>query len=229
MVLLKQLKLDMKRLILLGSLLVLSTASIAAEQIRLYKQYIVGMPKPFLQKVHQLEDCSAKYEQGTLCMQNHSLSGENTEIAFRFLNDRLVAIVLMMPLKDVSKIKKMFHVMKTQFDLVLIEDDKSRLDIIEISNNTFAKNDFTKMIADFENKAYQKHNIKYTFISKDEFKVQSRKARNFSEVFKGAPIKMRAATYSVGRKDGKVMGTISFIAPGVTQAYLDQNPIVEDF
>jgi hypothetical protein len=119
--------------------------------------------------------------------------------------------------------------MKTQFDLVLIEDDKSRLDIIEISNNTFAKNDFTKMIADFENKAYQKHNIKYTFISKDEFKVQSRKARNFSEVFKGAPIKMRAATYSVGRKDGKVMGTISFVAPGVTQAYLDQNPIVEDF
>ncbi|MBT4123228.1 MAG: hypothetical protein HOE35_04775, partial [Candidatus Ruthia sp.] len=56
-----------------------------------------------------------------------------------------------------------------------------------------------------------------------------RKARNFSEVFKDAPIKMRAATYSVGRKDGKVMGTISFIAPGVTQAYLDQNPIVEDF
>jgi len=229
MVLLKQLKLDMKRLILLGSLLLLSTANIAADQIRLYKQYIVGTPKPFLQKVHQLEDCALKYEKGTLCMQNHSLSGENTEIAFRFLNDRLVSIVLMMPLEDVSKIKKMFYVMKTQFDLVLIEDDKSRLDIIEISSNTFAKNDFTKMIADFENKAYQKHNIKYTFISKDEFKVQSRKARNFSEVFKDAPIKMRAATYSVGRKDGKVMGTISFVAPGVTQAYLDQNPIVEDF
>jgi hypothetical protein len=40
---------------------------------------------------------------------------------------------------------------------------------------------------------------------------------------------MRAATYSVGRKDGQVIGTISFIVPGITQAYLDQNPIVEDF
>ena len=222
-------KIAMKRLILLGLFLSLSSTSIAAEQIRLYKQYIVGTPKAYLQKAHVLEDCSAKYEQGTLCMKNHSLSGENTEIAFRFLNDRLVSIVLMMPLGDVNKIKKMFHVMKTQFDLVLIENDKERLDIIEISSNTFAKNDFTKMIADFENKAYQKHNIKYTFISKDEFKTQSRKARNFTEIFKDAPIHMRAATYSVGRKDGRVIGTISFIVPGITDAYLDQNPIVEDF
>jgi len=176
-----------------------------------------------------LENCAAKYEQGTLCMQNHSLSGENTEIAFRFLNDRLVSIVLMLPLNDVSKIKKMFYVMKTQFDLVLIENENERLDIIEISRDTFAKDDFTQMIADFENKAYQKHNIKYTFISKDEFKIQSLKARNFSEVFKDAPMHMRAATYSVGRKDGQAMGTISFVVPGITQTYLDQNPVVEDF
>jgi len=219
----------MKRLMLIALFLLLSNTIIAADQIRLYKQYVVGMPMTYLQKVHALEDCTDKYEQGTLCMQNHSLSGENTEIAFRFLNKRLVSIVLMMPLNDVSKIKKMFYVMKSQFDLALIENDKERLDIIEISSNTFAKNNFTKMIADFENRAYQKHSIKYTFISKDEFKIQSRKARNFTEIFKDAPIHMRAATYSVGRKDGQVIGTISFIAPGVTQAYLDQNPIVEDF
>ena len=219
----------MKRLTLFGLFLLLSTASIAADQIRLYKQYIVGTPKTHLQKIHKLEDCSIKYEQGTLCMQNHSLSGENAEIAFRFLKDQLVSIALMMPLSDVSKIKKMFYVLKTQFDLVLIEDGKERLDIIEISANTFAKQEFTKLIAEFENNAYQKYNIKYTFISKDEFKTQSLKARNFSEIFKDAPTHMRAATYSVGRKDGQVIGTISFIVPGITQAYLDQNPIVEDF
>ena len=219
----------MKRLTLFGLFLLLSTASIAADQIRLYKQYIVGTPKTHLQKIHKLEDCSIKYEQGTLCMQNHSLSGENAEIAFRFLKDQLVSIALMMPLSDVSKIKKMFYVLKTQFDLVLIEDGKERLDIIEISANTFAKQEFTKLIAEFENNAYKEYNIKYTFISKDEFKTQSLKARNFSEIFKDAPTHMRAATYSVGRKDGQVIGTISFIVPGITQAYLDQNPIVEDF
>jgi glutathione peroxidase-family protein len=219
----------MKRLTLFSLFLLLSTASIAADQIRLYKQYIVGTPKTHLQKIHKLEDCSIKYEQGTLCMQNHSLSGENAEIAFRFLKDQLVSIALMMPLSDVSKIKKMFYVLKTQFDLVLIEDGKERLDIIEISANTFAKQEFTKLIAEFENNAYQKYNIKYTFISKDEFKTQSLKARNFSEIFIDAPTHMRAATYSVGRKDGQVIGTISFIVPGITQAYLDQNPIVEDF
>ena len=219
----------MKRLTLFSLFLLLSTASIAADQIRLYKQYIVGTPKTHLQKIHKLEDCSIKYEQGTLCMQNHSLSGENTEIAFRFLKDQLVSIALMMPLSDVSKIKKMFYVLKTQFDLVLIEDGKERLDIIEISANTFAKQEFTILIAEFENNAYKEYNIKYTFISKDEFKTQSLKARNFSEIFKDAPTHMRAATYSVGRKDGQVIGTISFIVPGITQAYLDQNPIVEDF
>lgn len=219
----------MKRLTLFSLFLLLSTASIAADQIRLYKQYIVGTPKTHLQKIHKLEDCSIKYEQGTLCMQNHSLSGENAEIAFRFLKNQLVSIALMMPLSDVSKIKKMFYVLKTQFDLVLIEDGKERLDIIEISGNTFAKQEFTKLIAEFENNAYKKYNIKYTFISKDEFKIQSLKARNFSEIFKDAPTHMRAATYSVGRKDGQVIGTISFIVPGITQAYLDQNPIVEDF
>jgi len=219
----------MKRLTLLGLFLLLSTTSIAADQIRLYKQYIVGTPKTHLQKIHELQDCAVKYEQGTLCMQNHSLSGEKAEIAFRFLDDQLVSIVLMMPLTDVSKVKKIFYVLKTQFDLVLIENGEERLDIIEVSANTFAKDEFTKLIAEFENSAYQKNNIKYTFISKNEFKEQSRKARNFSEIFKDAPMHMRAATYSVGRKDGQVIGTISFIAPGVTKAYLDQNPIVEDF
>ncbi|MCH9711455.1 MAG: hypothetical protein K0U20_02385 [Proteobacteria bacterium] len=207
----------------------LATTSLASEQIRLYKQYVVGMPKVFLQKAHALEDCSARYEQGTLCLKNHSLAGEEAELAFRFLNDRLVSTVLMLPLGDVSKVKKMFHVLKTQFDLVLIENGQEKFDILEVSANTFNKNEFTQMIADFENEAYQNHNIKYTFISKEEFVTQSRKSHNFADIFKNAPLKMRAATYSVGRKDGQVIATISFIVPGITESYLDQNPIVEDF
>ena len=162
-------------------------------------------------------------------MQKHSLAGENAEIAFRFLKGRLVSILLYIPLDDVSKVKKMFYALKTQFDLALIEDGENKFDILEVSANTFNKSEFTKLIADFENEAYQKHNIKYTFISKDEFKTQSRKSRNFADLFKGAPLKMRAATYSVGRKDNMVVGTISFIVPGITESYLDQNPIVEDF
>ncbi|CAC9584467.1 hypothetical protein [Bathymodiolus heckerae thiotrophic gill symbiont] len=219
----------MKRLLLLSLLFLFATPSVANEQIRLYKQYLVGMPKTFLQKAHALEDCSERYEQGTLCLQKHSLAGESAELAFRFLSDRLVSVVLMMPLNDVGKIKKMFHVLKTQFDLVLIEDGANKFDILEVSANTFNKDEFTKMIAEFENEAYQKYNIKYTFISKDEFVIQSRKSRKFSDIFKDAPLKMRAATYNVGRKDGQVIGTISFIVPGITEEYLDQNPIAEDF
>ncbi|WP_291793788.1 hypothetical protein [Candidatus Thioglobus sp.] len=219
----------MKRLLLLSLLFLFATPSVANEQIRLYKQYLVGMPKVFLQKSHPLEDCSDRYEQGTLCLQKHSLAGESAELAFRFLGDRLVSVLLMMPLSDVGKIKKMFHVLKTQFDLVLIEDGADKFDILEVSSNTFNKDEFTKMIAEFENEAYQKLRIKYTFISKNEFVTQSRKSQKFSEIFKDAPLKMRAVIYNVGRKDGQVVGTISFIVPGVTEEYLDQNPIVEDF
>jgi hypothetical protein len=219
----------MKRILLLILFTTFSAPSLAGEQIRLYKQYVVGMPKVFLQKAHTLEDCSDRYEHGTLCLKNHFLAGENAELAFRFLNDRLVSTVLVLPLSEVSKVKKMFHVLKTQFDLVLIEDGKDKFDILEVSANTFNKDEFTKMIAEFENEAYQNHSIKYTFISKEEFVDQSRKSRNFSDIFKDAPIQMRAATYSVGRKDGQVIATISFIVPGITESYLDQNPIVEDF
>ncbi len=217
------------QLIVLLSLLFFSNQSISESPIHLYKQYLIGTPRAYLQKSHPLEDCSAKYEKGTLCMKNHLLAGEKAEIAFRFLNDKLVSIVLIMTLTDVSKIKKIFYVLKTQFDLVLIEDGYNKLDIIQINASTFNKHEFTKIIADFENEAYQKHNIKYTFISKYEFITQSRKSRNFSDIFKNAPMRMRAAIYSIGRKDEQVIGTISFIVPGVTQSYLDQNPIVEDF
>lgn len=201
----------------------------ALEQIQLYKQFLVGTPKVFLQKTLPLEDCSQKYEAGTLCLQNHSLAGEKAEMAFRFLKDRLVSILLYMPLDDASKVKKMYYALKTQFDLVLIEDGNNRFDILEVSANTFNKSEFTQLIADFENEAYQKHSIKYTFISKDEFLTQSRKARNFADLFKDAPLKMRAATYSVGRQNNQVIGTITFLVPGITEAYLEQNPIVENF
>jgi hypothetical protein len=187
------------------------------------------MPKAFLQSIHSLEDCSSRYEQGTLCLQQHSLAGEKAELAFRFLNNRLVSTVLLITLDNVSKIKKMFYVLKTEFDLALIENGAQRFDVLEVSSKTFNKKEFTRMLADFENNAYQKRRIKYTFIDKKTFAQQSRSARKFADIFKNAPIDMRAATYSVGRKNGRVVGIISFIVPNITDAYLDQNPIVEDF
>ncbi|ABL02734.1 hypothetical protein Rmag_1029 [Candidatus Ruthia magnifica str. Cm (Calyptogena magnifica)] len=217
------------KLVTLLSLLLISTQSISKSPIRLYKQYLIGTPKVYLQKSYPLKDCSAKYEKGTLCMQKHSLAGEEAEIAFRFLNDRLISIVLIMPLADISKVKKIFYALKTQFDLVLIEQGNNKLDIIKISTNTFNKHKLAKIIADFENEAYQKHNIKYTFISKKDFIIQSRKSRNFTDIFKNTPMQMRAATYSIVWKNRQVIGTISFIVPNITQSYLDQNPIVEDF
>ena len=48
----------MRYILLLSFLSLFGTQSIANEQIRLYKQYVVGMPKIFLQKTHILEDCS---------------------------------------------------------------------------------------------------------------------------------------------------------------------------
>jgi hypothetical protein len=219
----------MKHLILFTLLTLTISIANSAEQIRLYKQYLVGTPKAFLQKIHTLEDCSTKYEQGTLCLKEHSLAGEEAELAFRFLNNRLVSVVLMMPLVDANKVKKMFHALKTQFDLALIEDGADKFDVLEVSANTFSKEEFTKMIGEFENEAYQKHRIKYTFISKDAFATQSLKSRKFSDIFIDAPISMRAVTYNIGRTNGQVIGTISFIVPGITETYLNQNPIVEDF
>jgi len=219
----------MKRILLLILFTIFSIPSLAGEQIRLYKQYVVGMPKVFLQKAHVLEDCSDRYEQGTLCLKNHSLAGEDAELAFRFLNDRLVSTALVLPLSEVSKVKKMFHVLKTQFDLVLIEDGKEKFDILEVSANTFNKDEFTKMIAEFENEAYQKHSIKYTFISKQEFVEQSRKSRNFSDIFKDAPIQMRAATYSVGRKDGKLSPPLALLFPALPKAILIKTLLLKTF
>lgn len=219
----------MKRWFFFGLLSLTMVLAHAGEPIRLYKQFMVGTPKAYLQKALTLEDCSQKYEQGTLCSTTHSLAGENAEIAFRFLKDRLVSVVLYMPLTDASKIQKMYYALKTQFDLALIEDGQNRFDILEVSANTFNKSEFTQLIADFENEAYQKQSIKYTFISKDEFLSQSRRARNFADLFKDAPINMRAVTYSIGRQNNQVVGTLTFLVPGITESYLDQNPIVEDF
>ncbi len=122
------------KLVTLLGLLLVSAKSISEPPIRLYKQYLIDTSKAYLQKIHPLEDCSDKYEKDMLCMQKHSLAGEESEIDFRFLDNKLVSIVL-----------------------------------------------------------------------------------------------MRAATYSVDRKNGQIIGTISFIVPRITQSYLDKNPIVEDF
>ncbi len=151
--------------LVLLSLLLFSNQSISKSPIHLYKQYLIGTPRAYLQKSHPLKDCSAKYEKGTLCMKNHSLAGEEAEIAFRFLNDKLVSIVLIMTLTDVSKIKKIFYVLKTQFDLVLIEDGYNKLDIIQINASTFNKHEFTKIIADFESIKPTKSTILNTLLS----------------------------------------------------------------
>ncbi len=88
-----------------------------------------------------------------------------------------------LPIRLYKQYLKIFYALKTQFDLVLIEQGSNKLGIIKISANIFNKREFTKIIADFENEAYQKHNIKYTFIGKKDFITQS---HNFADILKNA-------------------------------------------
>jgi len=214
--------------ILLGILAVIYLNSIAnADNVKLYKHYTFGMTKDTIKKEIGVYDCSKDFEKGALCKNGQNFVGENIEIGFRFVNDKLVSVILFTEFTNENYIK-FIGALNSKFQLLAMESNQKKIDFLE-QIKKYKKGIFLKNINDFEQNGLANGNIKYIFIDKNTFLALGKSSSNITDLIMKANSNIRAVEYIITEDKNGAYGLIQFSAPKKSFALLKKKQKYEDF
>ncbi len=96
---------------------------------KLYQEYRFGMLKADIKKNSNVYDCAEEFEKGALCIDEEKFVGEDVSIGFRFINDKLVAVVLFSEFTQENYLQ-FISALNSKFQLVVIESNNEKLDFL---------------------------------------------------------------------------------------------------
>ncbi len=198
--------------IILGIIAVIYLNSIAnAEDVKLYKDYIFGMSKDKIKKEVKGYDCPEFFGQGLLCKDEEKFVGEDVGVAFRFINNKLVSVILVSEFTGENYIK-FIGALNSKFQLVTMESNQKKIDFL-FQMKKYEKSVFLKNITDFEQSGLASGNIKYSFIDKNVFSNLAQSSSNVTDLMMKANESIRAVEYTIKGNQNDALGLIEFSAP----------------
>jgi hypothetical protein len=117
----------------------------------LFKDYKFGQNIDEFKKSGKYEDCSDFFEQPALCIEGVSFLDNEYSAGLIFKNNQLEKVILYTEYSDEVYSTLPASLEKNNFQLVLLEDDKERLDILQLSKKQTREN-FLQTITTFENR-----------------------------------------------------------------------------
>lgn len=192
--------------------LVSSISAYAGNSAKLYLGYEFGMSKAEIMKTPNVYDCTEEFEKDALCLNEQKFAGEDVEVGFRFINNKLVTVILFTEFTEENYITFM-GALNSKFQLSTIETGDKKIDFI-VQMKKYKKAQFLKNISDFEQQALASGNIKYTFLEKSSFKKLVKSSANVVEMIVKAGNNIRTVEYIVSEVDeNTVVGLIQFSTP----------------
>jgi hypothetical protein len=211
-----------------GILAIIYLNSIAsADNVKLYKHYTFGMSKDKIKKEANVYDCSKDFEQGALCKDKQSFVGENIDLGFRFINNKLVTVVLFTEFTNENYIK-FIGALNSKFQLLTMESNQKKIDFL-VQMKKYKRGVFLKNITDFEQNGLSNGNIKYSFIDKNVFLKLGKSSSNITDLVMKASEDIRAVEYIITEDGNNAYGLIQFSAPKKSLALLKKKQKYEDF
>lgn len=103
-------------------MLVLPTLAYADKPTKLYKGYEFGMSKTEIMKTPKVYDCTEEFEKGALCLDEQKFTGEEIDIGFRFVDEKLVSVILFSEFTEENYLQ-FIGAIGSKFQLTTIESD----------------------------------------------------------------------------------------------------------
>lgn len=217
----------MKKIIFKITIIMCLTSIAYAGNTRLYKQYVFGMSRKEIKQDKKVYDCSKSFEQGALCKDREKFAGEDMAISFRFLNNKLVAVVLLPEFTNENYIK-FSSALVSKFQLASIQNEQKKVDLLlQFKKN--GKDMALKNIADVEQIGLSNGNIKYVFIDKNIFLKLAKTSSSIVDLTMKADRNMRVVEYVVFEDENTKYGLIQFAAPNRTRELMKIKQKYEDF
>lgn len=141
-----------------------------ADEPRLFRDFVFGMPKSELLELPEIYDCSADLgeEDGWLCLPDGGDTFANTgvEVAFALIDDSLFSVTLATEFSD-QKYVDFIAALSARHELIAVSSSHGVLDLlVEARNAGSDQAAYRKRLVDFENQALQEGNVSYTFVAR---------------------------------------------------------------
>ncbi len=193
-------------------MLIMASSAFSSSNAKLYKSYEFGMLKSEIQENLRIYDCSEEFEKGSLCLNGQKIAGIDVEIAFRFLNNKLVNVVLITEFTYESYFQ-LAGLLNSKFQLVTIESGDKKIDFFVLAKK-YKTSVCLKRISDFEEQALASGNITYTFVEEDAFKSLKKSSDNIQDFIVKADSNIRVVEYIIYEVDeNTAVVLIQFSAP----------------
>ena len=213
---------------LIGALWLLVCPPASADQPRLFRDFVFGMPKAELLELPDIYDCSAEIgEEGWLCLPEGGDTFANTdvEVAFALIDEALFSVTLVTEFSQ-QKYVDFIAALSARHELVSLGGTQGVLDLmIEARNAGTDQATYRKRLADFESQALQNGTITYTFVARSWLQSASAAgARTAVDLMRKMATDDRlvelSATDGEGEYAGEAFLTIRFTLPKMLETVI---------
>lgn len=117
----------------------------------LFKDYKFGQTMSEIKKTGSFEDCSDFFEMPALCIKNVNFLDDKYDAGLLFEDNVLKSVCLYTEFNEESYMSLPASLEKNNFQLVILQDDKEKIDVIQASKKQTRQN-FLDKLTDFENR-----------------------------------------------------------------------------
>jgi predicted sugar kinase len=163
-----------------------------------------GMTKSEIKQDPMIFDCSEEFELGALCSSStNKFAGVEVVLAFRFGNNKLTDVILLIPEYNQESYFKLFGKISTKFQLLEMEDKKGVFDFVKLGflnpTEEWDLEKFVSKVEEFESQALLAKYISYKFFEKsilDNLKSNLKKLpKNYTSLLMTSDINTRVLTF----------------------------------
>lgn len=167
----------------------LFTLNQATAEDKLFKDYVYGSQYDAFAKQDGYYDCSAEVQAQALCIDDTSFAGHDYTTALIFSKNNLYMLSLIAEL-DQDRYVSTIGALANSFDLLLLANSTSQLDLIELARTSRNESEYTAKLSSYENVGLNASSITYTFFEKPN---KGQNLKNVTDVLKASADNIRTA------------------------------------
>jgi len=207
--------------------LLYATTHLVASDVKLYKNFTFGLSHNEVQEMTKAYDCSNDFGKGALCQLNQSFLNHNYDVSYRFIENKLVDILLLSEFNYEVYYTTLQKIGK-KFQLIGMLSEGNTFDFI-VERKKYKDTEYFNEITKFERKGLSKNDLTYIFIDKENFNNFLNQAYNMQNLIQLSSENVREIDYKIFESESRVYSMIQFTVPKKSLSLLNKTTEDEDF
>ncbi|MEF2144926.1 MAG: hypothetical protein V3573_05730 [Desulfovibrionaceae bacterium] len=199
--------------------LTLGTGPVAAEEIRLFRDFSFGMSRQQLLAMDGVYDCSDMLGEGALCLDRVDFLDHPWDMDFEFAANALVSLSLRAPYSQ-RLYTRAFAELDERFELVALQSTDEPLDLVALWRSAGDTAEASRRMTEYETKGMASSSLAYVFLERSAVQEVMHRASSAADLLRLARREVREVGLVLYRDEaGQDWIVLSFDLPRLHAAF----------